>query len=66
MDLVSLVDDLQHNVRSAVDHQLVRSDVEAHHGVHERNPHLAGATAVNALADGPVEPTRQREDGESN
>jgi hypothetical protein len=53
VDLFSLVDHVQHEVRSGVDHESVRRDVEAHHRVDERNPHDAGATAVNALGDGP-------------
>jgi hypothetical protein len=37
VDLIPLVDDVQHEMRAAIDHESIRGDVEAHHRVHERN-----------------------------
>lgn len=62
VDLIPLVDDVQHEMRAAIDHESIRGDVEAHHRVHERNAHHAGATAIDPLGDRPVEATEQGED----
>ena len=60
-DVVPFVDDLQHDVRSPIDHELIGGDVEAHHRIHERNPHHAYVAGADPLGDGPVQPARQGE-----